>query len=775
MAPQTGELLRRRLTVRGRVQGVGFRPFVYRLARELSLGGTVRNDMQGAAIELEGPASLLDEFTRRLHAELPPLARITSIESEYLPPTGDCEFTIDLSDAAGVQEAHISPDAATCDDCLRELAAPADRRHGYPFINCTNCGPRYSIIRGVPYDRPNTTMAAFTMCPACQAEYDDPADRRFHAQPNACAVCGPRVSLVDSAGAPIEGDPLDRTRALLAEGAIVAVKGLGGFHLACRADRDAAVARLRENKSRRTKPLAIMVPSLDAAREFVTLTDAAVQLLTSPARPIVLAPARPDAPVSPHVAPGVDSLGVMLPYTPLHHLLFADGLSALVMTSGNPASEPLCCDNAEAFERLASLTDAFLLHNRDIERRVEDSVISAMGAAPMPLRRARGYAPEPIQIPMAAPEPILAVGGELKSTICLLAGDEAVLSEHLGDLDNPDAFREFQSTVTAFKQFFARDPAIVACDMHGDYASTRYASKPTRRERAARSRSRSIVAVQHHHAHIVSCMADNGITGEVIGLACDGTGYGRDGHVWGCELLRCDEAEMTRAGHLRYVPHVGGDAVSRETWRPAAAFLWDAFEDGMTVAREMLLDVDPVAMDIMTKRFARQDRPLYTSSLGRLFDAAAAILGICDANTHEARAPMMLESLARSAGEAKAMDYRLGESDNGRLLTLDPRPMIRQLVEGKRSGQPVAMLAWAFHRTVAQMLSAGAVRVASETGLTRVVLSGGCFANALLTMDVTTLLRQAGLDVFVHRRVPTTDGGLALGQAVIAAARQVKG
>jgi hydrogenase maturation protein HypF len=767
-------IVRQRLSVRGRVQGVGFRPFVYRLARELSLVGSVCNDMQGATIEIEGDPRTLEQFRSRLELELPAIASIVSIAIEDLDPIGEPEFVIATSDPAGRQEAHISPDAATCEDCLRELRDPSDRRYGYPFINCTNCGPRYSIIQSVPYDRPGTTMASFTMCPECQREYDDPSDRRFHAQPNACPVCGPKVWLVEASGDAMGGDAIERARALLKDRAIVAIKGLGGFHLACRADSDDAVGRLRAGKARLTKPFAVMVASLDVARELVAIDERTAELLTSIARPIVLAPAHPDARVGEHVAPGVDSLGVMLPYTPLHHLLFDDELAALVMTSGNPSSEPLCCDNVEAIERLGEIADAFLLHDRDIERRVDDSVISAMGDTPMPIRRARGYAPSPIKVPLPTPEPILAVGAGLKSTICLLAGDEAVLSEHLGDLDNPVAYRQFVKTVEAFKELFAHDPMHLACDSLG-YGSTDYAFKRARKPHGGRQPSPEVHVVQHHHAHIVSCMADNGINGEVLGIACDGVGQGRDGHVWGGELFRCDESDCTRLGHLRYIPHVGGDAMSRQTWRSAAAWVWDAFEEGSAIMHEAVFGADRDALDIMARRFVSQSRPLYTSSTGRLFDAAANLLGVCDHNHHEAQAPMQLESLARSAPSANPLDYDLIERDNHNQVVMDPRAMIRQLVDARRDGEPVSTLARAFHVTLAAMLADAAEHLAEREKLQRVVLSGGCFANGLFTTELTDRLARAGLEVYTHRQVPTTDGGIALGQAVVAAARLRRG
>ena len=765
--------VRRQLTVRGRVQGVGFRPFVYRLAGELSLSGSVRNDMQGASVEVEGPGRDVSHFIRRLKDDLPVLAKISSLSVRSIPVAGEGGFVIDVSSVDGRQDAEISPDAATCPDCLSELTDPSDRRFGYPFINCTNCGPRYSIIQSVPYDRPNTTMSAFDMCPICRGEYDDPADRRFHAQPNACPTCGPRVWMVDRHGEPIAGDAVDLCRTMLADGRIIAIKGLGGFHLACRADSDDDVARLRLNKARRAKPFAIMAASLAAAGALVELDDVSTAALTGPARPIVLLPRLPNAPVSRYVAPGVSTLGVMLPYTPLHHLLFDGREAALVMTSGNPSREPLSFDNAEAIERLAEIADAFLLHDRDIERRVDDSVVAAMrrttgdGASVtflMPLRRARGCVPAPVIVPDAAPTPVLALGGELKSTICILSGDSAVLSEHLGDLDNPQTYRHFLATIDQFKRILRVQPKVAACDMHADYAATRH----------ARRLDMPVVHVQHHHAHVVSCMADAGLTGEVIGIACDGVGYGTDGQVWGCEIMRCDQADFQRLGHLRYFPLLGGDAAALETWRPAAGVLFDAlgpaWTDTPAVAR-----MDAQAVRLAASRLAGPGTHIRTSSLGRLFDAAAFLLGVCDHNSYEGQAAMMLEARARASDGGRSLQYSITDTDGDGPIELDIRPMIRQIIDAVDAGQPTGELARAFHLGVADMLADAVTRIAERTGLRRVALSGGCFANRLLVARLTELLHAAGLEAFTHISVPTGDGGIALGQAVVAAARYDRG
>jgi hydrogenase maturation protein HypF len=745
------------------VQGVGFRPFVYRLATDLGLGGCVGNDSHGAFIEVEGPAEAVASFAERLQAELPPIARISHLIATPIPTAGQERFEIETSARGATQDAEITPDVGTCADCLSELLNPADRRYRYPFTNCTNCGPRYSIIRGVPYDRPFTTMAAFRMCPACQAEYDNPADRRFHAQPNACPVCGPRVWLTNSAGIEQAGDPIRKSAELLLAGQIVAIKGLGGFHLACRADRDEPVLTLRSRKGREAKPLALMVDSLETARKIAEFDDAAVEALLSPERPIVLAPRRADASVSVQVAPGHDHLGIMLPYTPVHHLLFAEGLPALVMTSGNPSEEPLCRDNDEALRRLSTLADAFLLHDRDIERRVDDSVVIALEEKIVPLRRARGHAPAPIALKMEVAEPVLALGGELKSTVCVLAGHNAILSEHLGDLSNAPAYRNFVGTIEQFRKLLRVAPAHVACDLHPDYAATRYAPQL----------GLPITAVQHHHAHIVSCMADNQITGRVLGIACDGTGFGPDRAIWGCELLACDEAGFERVGHLKYFPLLGGDAAAHQTWRPAAGLLSQSFgADWRRAGAFAFQRVSAEVLDVAERQLAHAPvRAPQTSSLGRLFDAVAFLLGVCDLNRYEAEAAMTLESLARQCPDAEALPYAVAEREDG--LELDVLPAVGEIMERMQSGDTPAELARRFHETLAAMLSEAAVSAARKACLTRAVLSGGCFLNGLLLERLVERLAAAGLETYTHSRVPPGDGGLSLGQAVVAASRRM--
>jgi len=758
-----------RLDVRGRVQGVGFRPQVYRLAVGLGLAGVVGNDPRGAFIEVEGDHAAVEQFLERLRGELPPLATIAELAQEERPAQGATAFRIESSSHLGDQQAEISPDVATCRDCCRELMTPVDRRFGYAFINCTNCGPRYSLVNAIPYDRENTTMARFRMCPECQSEYDDPRDRRFHAQPNACPACGPRIWFATADGRPVPGDPFRNSRARLQAGEVIAVKGLGGFHLACRADRDEAVLELRRRKNREARPFALMAPALADAEALVRLDAEARALLCSWRAPIVLAPARPGTRISQHVAPGCGTLGLMLPYTPLHRLLFLDELPVLVMTSGNPSDEPLCADNDEAIRRLGDIADGFLLHDRDIERRVDDSVIMlAPPATPraagrlVPVRRARGYVPEPIAVPCTAPRPVLATGGDLKSAVCLLQRNRAVLSEHLGELQNPAAFRNFTGAVERLSRITGIEPEAVACDMHPAYHSSRYAKRLGLRE----------IAVQHHHAHIAACMAENGLGNQpVLGVAADGTGYGTDGGIWGCELLHCDYSSFRRLGHLRCYPLIGGDAAAIETWRPAAALMHQAFGDGWqqewSPPREA---ADGEAVALLARRLASDGPSVRTSSLGRLFDATACLLGIAYRNRFEAEAAMALETAAAPGVDAaEPFPFQLCQDHDA--LEFDVAPMIRDLVRGRRDAVPAAELAARFHRTIATMLVEAVLRAADSAGRRPVLLSGGCFLNRLLLQMTTSALAQEGMEVFSHSRVPPGDGGIALGQAVIAAER----
>jgi len=782
--------LRHHVSVRGQVQGVGFRPFVYRLATRLGLGGLVGNDSHGAWIEIEGDEESLALFERRLREERPPLAQIYEVRSIAVPVRHQVEFTIVESRADPRQDVGITPDAAVWADCLRELFDPTERRYRYPFINCTNCGPRYSIIESVPYDRPGPTMRKFRMCELCQREYDDPADRRFHAQPNACPVCGPRLWLTDAGGEPLDGDPVSQTAGMLREGRIVAIKGIGGFHLACRADWDGPVELLRRRKGRETKPFAVMVPDLDAARELGEVSEQAAREMQTVERPIVLVPKKegagtgreglgtgPGTPdpgtrvvrLSEQVAFDSPHIGLLLPYAPLHYLLFAEGLPPLVMTSGNPSEEPLTCDNDEALARLGGLADAFLLHDRDIARRVDDSVIIASGAEIVPIRRARGYAPAAVLLDRAARVPILAVGGELKTTICLYHGRDAVLSEHLGDLKSPATYRHFVRTVERLADLLGCRPECIACDLHPAYLSTQYARRQPQR----------LEGVQHHHAHVAACMAENGVAGPVLGVACDGTGYGTDSAIWGCELLVADAASFQRVGHLRYFALPGADAAARQTIRPALSLLRESVGATETLRLVEILcgNRREEALLILQMLECGVNCPA-TSSLGRFFDAVAFLAGVCEYNGHEAQAAMALEEAAgrcwRGAGAhrnppCEAYPFDINREDG--IITLDWRPAVRTIVADVEAGRDHYWIAARFHETVAQMLARGVEISVAEFPVKAVTLTGGSFANQILLARTRALLESRGLLVLTHRRVPPGDGGLALGQAVVAAAR----
>ena len=764
---------RERLQITGQVQGVGFRPFVYRLAVELHLTGWVLNDARGVSVQVQGPADALRAFADRVGRELPPLAAISELERQTIEPmTGEQRFEIRPSDGGEMTDAQVTVDVATCDDCLRELNDPDDPRYRYPFINCTHCGPRYSIVRGVPYDRPNTSMAEFAMCPLCAGQYADPADRRFHAQPVACPACGPAVWLVDPRGKQIAcDDPIEEARNRLRAGEILAVKGLGGFQLACRADDEHVVGRLRRRKHRDAKPFALMVGDLSAAAALCEISPEAEALLTGPIRPVVIMPRRVGALVSADVADGLDTLGVMLPYTPLHHLLLAGNMPPLVMTSGNPSDQPLVKDTDAALANLATLADAMLVHNRHIERRVDDSVVQIHtdGRAAV-LRRARGYAPTPIRLEAAAEggPVVLAVGAELKSSVCLLKGNRALLSEHIGDLKDGRVYRHFIDTINHLEDLFNVRPQLIAADLHPQYLSTQYAQRRHRGELAARD-SLPIERIQHHHAHVVSCMAENGCAEPVIGLVCDGVGYGDDGTAWGGEILLADTRSYRRLGHLRHLPLVGGDIAATETFRPALAALADTFGDDGAAIRTA---VSPLKVD--TDRLLAAARQLdidvncvRSSSLGRWFDAVAFLTGIAGRNDYEGQAPMLLEAAAEHWVD-ESYPYRLvGDGP----FEIDLRPMVLEIFEDIRARRTSGTMAAKFHNTVSNFLLASAVRAREATGLETVALSGGCFANRTLTARLREALELDGFAVLVHHSVPCNDGGVALGQVVIAAAR----
>jgi len=765
----TEAIVRRRIRVRGIVQGVGFRPTVYRLATERGLGGWVLNDAEGVLVELEGPAARIDDFLGALSADPPPLAEVTAIEPADAEPRGETAFRI-VPSAGGRRRALVSPDMAVCPDCLRELFDPADRRHRYPFINCTNCGPRYSIIRDIPYDRPNTTMRDFQMCSLCRAEYDAPADRRFHAQPNACPVCGPGLDLRDAAGRPVAGgDPVRAVREALLAGRTVAIKGLTGFHLACDARSGAAVGRLRRRKGRDQKAFAMMAAGAEAVAERAHVDEAARALLESIQRPIVLVPKRRGHDLSPLVAPASPYFGFMLPYAPLHCLIFENDFPPMVMTSGNLSEEPICRENPEALDRLRGIADLYLLHNRPIQTVCDDSVMMVQRGRPLMLRRGRGYAPRPLALPLAAAEPVLAVGPELKSALCLVRGAEAFVSQHIGDLKNALAARYFETTAETLERLLETEPAVIAHDLHPSYLSTRYA------RRRAREEGLRLVGVQHHHAHVASVMAEHGLTGEVLGLAMDGTGYGPDGTVWGGEVLRASAVSFDRLGHLRPVPLPGGDKAVEHPVRTAWAFLVEAFGPKEAERRRVGHLAGDLANDraLWTQMIGRAATPR-ACGLGRLFDAVSVLAGVCAENTYEGQAAMELEAAAHAAPrDAPPYPFTLTEPAGGERggWILDTLPLVRGVVEDAEAGASAETIAARFHATVAEMLLSAARRARLETSLARVCLSGGCFANALLVERLAPALESEGFRVYAHRDVPPGDGGVALGQAYVAAAR----
>ncbi|GAA2207782.1 carbamoyltransferase HypF [Nonomuraea monospora] len=737
--------------IEGIVQGVGFRPFVYSLANRLGLAGRVHNDVNGVHIEVEGAHDGVEEFLTALERDAPALSAIERVTVVSGEPAGHSGFTIATSDPAGPRRALVSADTATCDDCLRELADPADRRHRYPFINCTNCGPRFTIVRGVPYDRLMTTMAGYGMCGDCAREYHDPGDRRYHAQPTCCPACGPRLLLRDQRGTELCGDPVACAAVLLRAGRVVAVKGLGGYHLAVTASDERATAALRGRKHREEKPFAVMAADLAQARRIAHADDTAAALLTGRARPIVLLPRRDGAPVAPSVAPGNRSLGIMLPYTALHHLLLAELAEPIVLTSGNVSDEPIAYEDDDALTRLAGIADAFLTHDRAIHLRADDSVIRPLPGAVTVLRRARGYAPEPLALRRPVPRPVLACGAELKSTFCLAQGRRAFVSPHIGDLENHETLRSFIEGIDHYCGLFDIRPEIVAHDLHPGYLSTQHALD---------IRGVDHVGVQHHHAHIASCLADNGDPGPVIGVAFDGLGHGTDGTLWGGEFLRADLTGYERLGHLAQVPMPGGAAAVRQPWRMTAAYLRDQ-HPGLAVAeRNAGHWADALRL--------ADDAPL-TSSAGRLFDAVSALLGVRDKITYEGQAAIELEQRA-DPSETGAYDAAVTTAPGGPLI-VEGGDLVRAAAADLAAGTDPGVIAGRFHNGVAAAITRTCVALRQSTGLTAVALSGGVFQNALLLDRTVQRLRAAGFRVLKHVRVPPNDGGLSLGQAAVAAAQ----
>lgn len=751
-----GTIRRVSARVDGIVQGVGYRPFVYRLADELGIAGWVLNDERGVLVEAEGPPEAVASFVERLRSDAPPLADVSDVTVEDVPATGEPGFEIVASERGGAATAPVTPDSASCDECLAELADPSDRRHRYPFLNCTNCGPRFTIVTGIPYDRPLTTMAAFEMCADCQAEYDDPLDRRFHAQPNACPVCGPKARLVERGGERVETDDAVRAAAddLLA-GKILAVKGLGGYHLACRADDEAAVSTLRSRKRREGRPFAVLVADLDAARALVELGPAEEALLLSRERPIVLATRKPDAPVAPSVAPAVPELGIMLPYTPLHHLLATDTGVPLVMTSGNVSDEPIAFLD-EDLERLETIADRFLVHNRAIATRTDDSVVRAVRGGPLMLRRSRGYVPASLALPIACPRPLLGAGAEQKNAFCLAADTRAWPSHHIGDIKNYETLQSLRDGVAHFERLFEVTPEVVAHDLHPDYLSTRYAQE--REEDGL-----VLHGVQHHHAHLAATLAEHGETGPAVGAIYDGTGYGTDGTIWGGELLVGGLESYERVGRLVTAMMPGGERAIAEPWRMACAWL-----------TQMRAPLPPAFADIEQNRWNMVARMSMTgmgspttSSAGRLFDAVAAICGVRLEVTYEGQAAIEFEALADPAG-GESYPFPMEANE---MIVLNPRPTVMAILADIAAGVPVATISARFHQTMAQATAEACAIAAERAGLDTAVLSGGVFQNKLLLGLTATALEDAGLRVLMPRLLPPNDGQIAYGQVAVAAAQ----
>jgi hydrogenase maturation protein HypF len=794
------------ISVRGIVQGVGFRPFVYGLAVKHNLKGRVYNTSEDVRIEVEGEAEAIEQFELELRAKAPPLAHIENVTIAYHPPLGYKSFEIGQSQAQEGKYQLISPDVATCQACLAELLNPEDRRYRYPFTNCTNCGPRFTIIEDMPYDRPKTTMRRFQMCAQCQAEYNNPLDRRFHAQPNACPECGPQVELVDNRGNPVTpmlsgSNPIAAAGRFIKEGKIVAIKGLGGFLLSCDATNDTAVRTLRQRKKRSSKPFAIMVATVDEAKRHCYVSPQEEDLLASPQSPVVLTRWRDGSSISREVAPNLQFLGIMLPYTPLHHVLLRDTGLPLVMTSGNLSEEPIAKDNDEALRRLSGIADYFLIHNRDIYSSYDDSVAVVERDTSQLIRRARSYAPYPIHLPFEARQ-VLGCGAEEKNTFCLTRDDHAFLSQHIGDMDNVETLEHFEATISLYKRLFHIEPEIIAHDLHPDYLATRYA-------RELGESGVKLVPVQHHHAHIASCMADNGVEAPVIGVAFDGTGLGADGNIWGGEFLVVSYHGFDRAGHLEYLPLPGGAAAIKRPYRTAIGYILallgeDVLEDviasppdciGTIGAKQSqlasIVPVPELEVEVIKRQMERRLNSPLSSSMGRLFDAVSALLGIRGEIDYEGQAAVELEMAAHAyCGEemssairrpyrsgAKRCDeaildngdtypYHMAEDEGIRIVQL--KGLLSAVIEDVHRGVPRGRISMKFHNTIAQVVNEMCHLIADETGVSQVALSGGVFQNRLLSRRTVSLLESSGFRVLTHRQVPCNDGGISLGQAVIA-------
>ncbi len=753
------------ITALGVVQGVGFRPFVHRLAARCGLAGWVENTPGSVVIHVEGNAAALSRFRALFGPEIPPAASVTRLSVRKATPAGIRGFTIRTSRRDGIALSTIPPDIATCPECVRELSDPADRRHRYPFTNCTNCGPRFTIVTSLPYDRERTSMAAFPMCAACRKEYGDPLDRRFHAEPNACPACGPRLSVRDGDGATVKtDDPIGTAiRAILA-GSVIAVRGLGGFQLAVDATNDDAVRALRVRKRREEKPFAVMFGDIASVRSAVYLAAADAAILGSPRAPVLLAPARPRSPLAPSVSAGLPTAGVFLPYTPLHRMLLHGAARPLVMTSGNATDEPIAIGNDEAISRLRGIADLFLLHDREVAQRSDDSVVRRVGRGIYPIRRARGFVPAPVPLRRSFPD-VVGLGGELKNTFCFIKGDAAYLSQHIGDLEQAPVRDFYEEAYRFFRRFLDARPRAACHDLHPAYFTTAFA------ERAGADR---LFALQHHKAHIFSALAETGFAGRAVGVAFDGTGYGEDGAIWGGEFFAVDGMEVRRAGHLAYFPLPGGDAAVREPWRTALSLLRTTLgaAEADVAARELFPGVPRDSVRLVLEALEKKINVAPTSSAGRLFDAVSAICGLCVRSSYEGQAPMLLEGAAARTA-AGAYPFTLADEDGQ--LVVDWSELVRGTVADARGRLPAGTISRRFHDTVGDAIVAAASRLAESAGARHVVLSGGVFQNVTLLSRVLSGLRKRKLAPLIHRQVPANDGGLSLGQAYYAAAQVAGG
>jgi hydrogenase maturation protein HypF len=749
-----------RISVRGVVQGVGFRPFVYQLAVHHNLRGWVCNTSEDVKIEVEGEAKDIEQFIKDLKVQAPPLSHIEDITVTVGEPGNYTKFEIRESVPEAGKYQLISPDIATCTDCLKEIFSPSDRRYRYPFTNCTNCGPRFTIIDDIPYDRPNTTMKSFQMCPTCQREYENPLDRRFHAQPNACPVCGPQLELTDNKGKQVScEDIIKKTTELLKDGKIIAVKGLGGFLLACDATNKKAVNLLRIRKNRPAKPLAVMVSTLDEVKNHCEVNAEEEQLLTSPGSPIVLMKWKPESNIAQAVAPGLKYLGVMLPYTPLHHILLKEVGIPLVMTSGNLSEEPIAKDNDEAIKRLNKIADYFLMHNRDIYARYDDSVMIVEKETPHFARRARGYAPYPIHLPFQSKQ-VLGCGAEEKNTFCLTRDNYAFVSQHIGDMENMETLEHYVNTIELYKKLFRIEPQTIAHDMHPEYLPTKFAKELAEKEKI------KLVPVQHHHAHIASCMAENGIGGPVIGVALDGTGYGTDGNIWGGEFMVADYTRFERVAHLEYLPLAGGALAIKKPYRTAAGYLAAL---GIDIDKNLpLFDyLQKSELEIIKEQVAKGVNASLTSSMGRIFDAVAALIGVKGIIEYEAQAAIDLEMLAYEAPD-ETTSYQFSIEKQASVSTIKIHNLLTAIIKDLHKKTANAIISARFHNTVAQMILETCQVITEKTGLKKVALSGGVFQNRLLLRKTVPLLESKGFEVYTHRQVPCNDGGISLGQVAIA-------